>query len=58
VATALSTTATAASLVDTGFDQGTGSRWGRYAGGKVAVFDRINGAALALIDTRANRCTS
>ncbi|MBI2752992.1 MAG: FecR domain-containing protein [Betaproteobacteria bacterium] len=50
-ATALSTTATAASLVDTGFDQGTGIRWGRYAGGKVAVFDRINGAALALIDT-------
>lgn len=51
VATALSTTATAASLVDTGIDQGTLIRWGRYAGGKVAVFDRISGASLALIDT-------
>lgn len=51
VATALSTTATPASIVDTGIDQGTGIRWGRYSGGAVAVFGRIPGIVGTLLDT-------
>ena len=45
----------AARVLESGFDAATGMRWGRYGGGVVAVFDRINGSLISTPDlTTAN----
>jgi hypothetical protein len=45
--------ASEASVLDGGIDAETGLRWGRYAGGSIAVLDRIDGALLETIELAA-----